>query len=92
MGESRIDDSCGTDSHYQDIANTGVEPILAMETAMLAGIPAAYHAAVLRNFNTAMAIKYQLRCGSKDDPQQELEKASNYLHRARTGRWPREDA
>ena len=75
------------DEHYREIVRVGVEPIEAMETAILAGIPAPHHAAVLRNFNIAMALKYLLRCGSKDDPDEELRKSENYLHRARTGRW-----
>ena len=75
------------DSHYREIERVGVEPIEAMETAILAGIPAPHHAAVLRNLNVAMAVKYLLRCGSKDAPEEELRKAENYIHRARTGRW-----
>ena len=76
------------DDHYREIERVGVEPIEAMETAILAGIPAPHHAAVLRNFSIAMATKYLLRCGSKDEPEEELRKAENYLHRARTGKWP----
>ena len=76
-----------TDEHYREIERTGVEPIEAMETAILAGIPAPHHAAVLRNLSIAMAVKYLLRCGSKGAPEEELRKAENYLHRARTGRW-----
>lgn len=79
------------DEHYREIERTGVEPIEAMETAILAGIPAPHHAAVLRNLSIAMAVKYLLRCGSKDEPEEELRKAENYLHRARTGRWKPED-
>ena len=79
------------DEHYREIERTGVEPIEAMETAILAGIPAPHHAAVLRNFNIAMALKYLLRCGSKDTPDEELRKAENYLHRARTGEWQRKE-
>ena len=79
------------DDHYREIERIGVEPIEAMETAVLAGIPAPHHAAVLRNLNIAMAVKYLLRCGSKDAPEEELRKAENYLHRARTGRWKPED-
>ena len=79
------------DSHYREIERVGVEPIEAMETAALAGIPAPHHAAVLRNLSIAMALKYLLRCGSKDAPEEELRKAENYLHRARTGEWPKKD-
>jgi len=56
-----------------------------MESIMVAGIPAELHDNVVRNFRLAMAAKYILRCGYKDEPTKELDKASNYLHRARTG-------
>ena len=77
-----------SDTHYRSVESTGVEPIRAMETAIIAGIPVEYHEAVIRNLNIAQAIKYQLRCCSKDDPAEELRKAQNYLHRAQHKCWP----
>ena len=35
----------------------------------------------------ASAFEYLFRCGAKDNPQQDAEKALNYLHRALYGRW-----
>ena len=74
--------------HYRNLEARGVEPIAAMEQAAVAGIPVEMHDAVLRNLNIAMALKYLLRCGSKDAPDSELQKAQNYVHRARYGIWP----
>ena len=38
-------------------------------------------------FAVGNALKYLLRLGRKDDVADELFKAENYIHRARTGRW-----
>jgi len=39
--------------------------------------------------SVAQALRYLLRAGTKpgENWQKELEKAENYIHRARTGRW-----
>ena len=37
--------------------------------------------------NLAIAIKYLLRVGTKDDKLQEMFKAENFIHRARTEEW-----
>ena len=38
-------------------------------------------------FAVGNALKYLLRLGKKDDVADELYKAEDYIHRARTGRW-----
>jgi hypothetical protein len=75
------------DDHYRKIKSIGVEPIEAMETAICSGVPEQYHQLLRANLNRAMACKHILRCGEKDQPKKEMEKAENYLFRAQHGRW-----
>lgn len=75
------------DEHYRKIEGRGVEPIEVQETIMCNDIPPEYHAIVKRNFNLAQAAKYMMRCGEKDQPEKELAKAQNYIHRAINGFW-----
>lgn len=37
--------------------------------------------------NVAIAVKYLMRIGSKDDVKKELFKAENFIHRVRCGKW-----
>ena len=71
------------DEHYKE----GIQAIDIMEQRLCVGIPEGYHADILRNFRIAMALKYLVRCGKKDGSEKELDKAINYLHRAKTGEW-----
>ena len=75
------------DDHYREVESRGVEPIEVAETIICNQIPEEFHAILKRNYSLAQAGKYFMRCGTKDDPSKELEKAANYLHRARTGKW-----
>lgn len=75
------------DEHYRRVESRGVEPIEVAETIICNQIPEEYHAILKRNYNMAQANKYFMRCGVKEDPIKELEKASNYLHRAMHGKW-----
>jgi len=75
------------DGHYRELEMMGVEPIIIMETIMCAGIPNEFWTTVRRNLSAALATKYLLRMGRKDQSDKELDKAANYIHRARTGRW-----
>lgn len=78
--------------HYGKIVEGGdVEPIVAMEAAACIGIPAEYHPVARRNLHVAQALKYLLRLGAKDAADSELGKAENYIHRARTGGWPKKE-
>jgi hypothetical protein len=65
----------------------GVEPIAVMEAIICAGIPAEFHAIARRNLSAALAAKYLLRLGHKDEGGKELDKAANYVHRSRNGEW-----
>lgn len=40
---------------------------------------------------TSFAVKHLLRCGRKDGVYTELKKAENYIHRARTGEWLKDE-
>lgn len=78
------------DNHYRNIeANGLIEPIVRMESTICLGLPVEYHAIARRNLNLAMADKHIGRVGQKagEVEDKELEKAGNYLHRARTGSW-----
>lgn len=78
------------DSHYRNIEENGlIEPIVRMESTICLGLPVEYHAIARRNLNLAMADKHIGRVGQKagEVEDKELEKAGNYLHRARTGSW-----
>lgn len=75
------------DEHYRKIEGRGVEPIEVQETIICNDIPPELHAIVKRNFNLAQASKYMMRCGEKDQPEKELAKAQNYIHRAMHGCW-----
>ena len=75
------------DAHYRAIEDMGVEPIAVMEAIVCAGIPPELHETARRNLRAALAAKYLLRLGHKDAGAKELDKAANYIHRARTGEW-----
>ncbi|MBK8772409.1 MAG: DUF3310 domain-containing protein [Rhizobiales bacterium] len=75
------------DAHYREIEAMGVEPIAVAESIIVAGIPPEYHETVRRNYSAALAVKYLMRLGHKDDGKKELDKSANYIHRARTGTW-----
>ena len=75
------------DAHYREIEAMGVEPMRVMEVIIVAGIPPEYHETARRNLSAALAAKYLLRLGHKDDGLKELQKATNYTHRAATGSW-----
>jgi hypothetical protein len=46
---------------------------------------------MLRAMWTSYAVKHLLRCGLKDDINTELKKAENYLHKARTREWLKDE-
>lgn len=78
------------DEHYRRIEEGGlIEPIERMESTICLGIPQEHHATLRRNLNLAMADKHMSRAGEKagEDANKEIEKAENYLCRARTGSW-----
>jgi len=75
------------DGHYRELEMMGVEPISVMEAIMCAGIPEEFWATVRRNLSAALAAKYLLRMGRKDESDKELDKAGNYIHRARNRKW-----
>jgi len=75
------------DEHYKNRENDGVETIDIIERLMVHNIPEEYHSQVLMNYSVAQAFKYMDRLGAKDDAIKELDKACNYLHRAKTGEW-----
>jgi NAD-dependent dihydropyrimidine dehydrogenase PreA subunit len=76
------------DEHYK---NRGFESIDIMESLLVFNVPEEHHEVILRNFRSAMAFKYQSRLGLKDDPVKELQKAENWIHRAKTGEWLRDE-
>lgn len=67
------------DDHYKD---RPIQPIEAMEQVAK---NAPDHE---RGLLAAMACKYLLRAGTKEEWRKDLEKASNYLYRALNGVWP----
>lgn len=79
------------DDHYNELELAGLSPneiiIRVMEMAICTGIPKIFHSTLMRNLSNVLALKYQLRLGHKDSAEKELDKAANYIHRARTGRW-----
>jgi hypothetical protein len=75
------------DDHYRRIKAKGIEPILMQESIICQSIPEEYHAIAKRNLSLAQAVRYIARAGEKDQETADIEKAENYLHRARTGKW-----
>lgn len=76
------------DDHYKNFEKVlGHQPITVMEAVACNGLPQEFHAQAKRNLHVAMAIKYLLRLGSKDEANKEINKAENFLYRARTGSW-----
>ena len=69
--------------HYERLAAQEIEPIIVMEAISRRDIPEA------PRLNIALAAKHILRAGHKvgNDWSEEIKKAENYLHRARTGEW-----
>jgi len=77
------------DEHYRKLESEKKEPIIRMEEKICNEIPVEFHLICKRNLNLAMCEKHTSRAGEKkgEDWKKELEKAENYLHRARTGNW-----
>ncbi len=77
------------DSHYRDIEQSGIEPIKIMEELhkrlIVQGVEPG------RALNIVLAQKHITRAGLKSgDPwEKDIEKAINYLTRAKTGDWKR---
>lgn len=74
------------DDHYAT-RRDDFETIKTQLRMMVHRIPEEFHEVVIRNFQVATAFKYMDRLGEKDDFNKELDKAINYLTRARTGDW-----
>lgn len=75
---------------YRDTSNyhgaTGVyEPILVMEYIVNMLVERGMKAS--EAMDVAVAVKYLMRLGSKDDVKKELFKAENFIHRVRCGKW-----
>lgn len=79
--------SAADPEHYKGLKRLGVESIAIIEGFMEMDsqlTPA-------QKYLCATALKYILRVGRKDSAEIDLQKAENYIHRARTGKWiPRE--
>jgi hypothetical protein len=76
------------DDHYKNFEKVlGHQPITVMEAVACNGLPQEFHAQAKQNLLVAMAIKYLLRLGHKDEADKEINKAENFLYRARTGSW-----
>lgn len=69
--------------HNEHYKTKAIEPIEVMEQIL--ELPIDRKVAL----NLAMSIKHIMRCGSKkdNDSAKEIEKALNYLTRAKTGGW-----
>jgi len=76
------------DEHYKGKC---FEPVEVMESILLNGVPDEYHVIILQNFRSSMAFKYQSRLNLKDEAGKELQKAENWLHRAKTGEWLKDE-
>ena len=77
------------DAHYNKADKRfGIESMRILEGINCTGIPEEYWDICKRNLSLCMEMKYVLRLGEKDAPEKELDKASNFQHRARTGRFP----
>ena len=73
--------------HYKGLKRLGVQSIVILEDFM--DMESTLTPA--QKFLCATAMKYLLRCGRKNSLDEDLQKAENYIHRARTGKWiPRE--
>jgi hypothetical protein len=75
------------DDHYRRIEAMGIEPILMQESIICQSLPEEFHAIAKRNLSLAQAVRYIARAGEKGQETADIEKAENYLHRARTGKW-----
>lgn len=79
--------SAADPEHYKGLKHLGIESIAIIEAFMEMDsqlTPA-------QKYLCATALKYILRVGRKDSVDIDLQKAENYIHRARTGKWiPRE--
>lgn len=74
-------------SHYKGLEKLGIESIAILENFMEMDCKLT----LTQKFLCASALKYILRVGRKDSVEIDLQKAENYIHRARTGKWiPRE--
>lgn len=84
MSTTSKDVQSATDpEHYKGLKSLGVESIAIIEAFMEMDsqlTPA-------QKYLCATALKYLLRVGRKDSVEIDLQKAENYIHRARTGKW-----
>lgn len=75
--------SAADPEHYKGLKKLGVESIAIIEAFMEMDsqlTPA-------QKYLCATALKYILRVGRKDSAEIDLQKAENYIHCARTGKW-----
>jgi hypothetical protein len=75
------------DAHYKHLEAQGICVIEEMEKVMEAYFPD-QPLLCRKALNSALARKYHLRAGNKDDFVKDMDKMANYLFRANTGRWP----
>lgn len=69
--------------HYKGLKKLGIESIAILENFMEMDSKLT----PTQKFLCASALKYILRVGRKDSVEIDLQKAENYIHRARTGKW-----
>ncbi len=69
--------------HYKGLKKLGIESIAILENFMEMDCKLT----PTQKFLCASALKYILRVGRKDSVEIDLQKAENYIHRARTGKW-----
>lgn len=73
--------------HYKGLKRLGVDSVVVLEDFM----EMESTLTPTQKFLCATAMKYILRLGRKNSVDEDLQKAENYIHRARTGKWiPRE--
>lgn len=75
--------SAADPEHYKGLKSLGVESIAIIEAFM----EMTSQLTPAQKYLCATALKYILRVGRKDSVEIDLQKAENYIHRARTGKW-----
>jgi hypothetical protein len=75
------------DTHYKELEAKGVCVIKEMENVMCIFFPYDQEIAKMA-LSSALAKKYELRAGTKDDKTKDFDKMCNYAHRAQFGTWP----
>lgn len=75
------------DQHYKRLDAQGICVIEEMERIMGIYYPNDPWRAKMA-LNLALAKKYELRAGSKGEPEKDMDKKRNYEFRALNGRWP----